>query len=440
MRLFLTCALCLLLTLTGCQKREEQQTETDKHSAGVQFAPLGPLFADPVEPQLVELPTAALPLWRTFAPAQPTLVLLSFDPMLQPIPEALEKEALDLAHKGSAEEIRRRGSFYRPDPALIPPQTLSAALAAGFFSRVIWVFPSTVKPELLSLDFFRTQMTEGGFFTEKEAKDLGLLDGGFYGTLRGVPFQAVHPDVLPTLEGPLVVHLDLGYFRGLYRDAATTPPYDLLHQTATLLRQAAWSPLAVTLSYSTEEGVLSLETRFVLSAFAELLRRPELLEGEMPEPWALRAEAHYGAAVLTPEKQLELYRRAAELAPGDGTFQYDLHRVLLEAGRTDEALNILDRAVTLDGDYAQAYVTLAQSALADRNGAVALALLEKARAAYPLNPFPTIQQADLLKHLGKQKEAAALLRELKKLPWSPVYHPEVPDQLKALADQGESRG
>ncbi len=427
-------ALILVLFLSGCEKQADKPVFTPP-APQTQAAPA----VRSLIPTLVELPTAALPFWREHRQEKPALVLMSFDPFLQPIPAELRERARDLALSGTPQEIDRHGSYPRIDPVIVPTQALSAALAADFFSKIYWVFPSKVAPLQLEIDKFREQMVKAEFLTQAEAREVEFRDGRYAGTLRGVPFEALHFQKLAEITGPVVVHLDLSYFRGLYDNEIKTPLYDLIHQSASTLLTTSWQPLALTLSYSTVQGAISLDTRFVLTNLAEILREPRLLTEAMPRPWELRAEALYAADMFTESKKIELYREAVQLAPDDATTIYDLFQAHFLAKNVDQALQALDRAVALDPGYGAAYLRLADMALQDQNPEAALTLLEKASAVFPENPFIDLQRADLLRQMGAGDQAQALMEPLKDVSWSPVYHAEIPgmiDQMLApLSDQ-----
>lgn len=443
-------SLLLLAALTsGCERNQPAQTSSAPEPAtsapAPQVAPAQPgfdgarqLFSHSIEPELFELPTDVLPRWRQSAETKPTLALLSFDPFLQPLRPELRSAALDLAKAGSAADLLAKGRIFRAEPALLPNQALSAAVEAGFFSRLCWIFPSTVKPEDLTLELFRKQMLEADFLTEQETAKLQLADGIYSGSVRGIPFQAIHAWALPKLEGPLLLHIDLSYFKGLYKDNVTTPIYHLLHQTATGLRAAGWNPQAVTLSFSTEEGEVSLDTRFLLRDLATLLRQPEILDGEPPAHWNQRAEAFSGVEVYTPEKMLELVEKEVKLAPDDPSVHYDHYTTLLETKKIDAALAALDKAVSGDPGYAYAYAELAQVAIKDRNAQAAVDLLTKAAARYQGNPFIPLQLADVHINTGKPKEALALLEPLKKLAWSKLYHDDIPALLERMTKDAQA--
>jgi tetratricopeptide (TPR) repeat protein len=420
-----------ILVLSFCSCDQKQPEHVAKESA----PPAVPLpHYQSLDPQLVELATHALPFWRDCRDEKPALVLMSFDPFLQPIPTVLRDRARELVLTGTLGDIDRHGGFNRPDPIVMPTQALSAALEADLFSRIYWVFPAKVEPVQLNLATFREQMVKAQFFSEEEAQDLVLSQGTFSGQLRGVPFNAVHYGELPEIElnGPMILHVDLSFFRGLYDDEIKTPLYDLIHQSALQILESGWQPLSLTLSYSTLQGAISLDTRFVLTDLAQVLRDPSLLDGDMPRPWQLRAEALYAADMFTESKKLELYQQAVKLAPQAPTAVYDLFQSHFLARELDKALLALERAVALDPGYGAAYLRLASMALEDGNVEMALALLEKAAAVFPANPFIPLQRADLLLQTGRGEAALVLLEPLLEKNWSPTYHPDIPKTLAEM--------
>ncbi len=336
---------------------------------------------------------------------------------------------------GSTAEYRQGDSLYRAEPLILPTQTVTAAINAGWFSEIVWVFPSTASPEQMQTDLFRKQVTQAGFLSEAEAEQLHL-DGGIYaGTVRGLPFRAAHPAALPKIDKPMILHVDLGYFKGLYQGEVKTRVYDVLHDTALALHETDWSPELVTLSYSTMEGTFPLDVRFLITNFAEMLRDPTLLDGTMPQNWALRSEALYAVNFFLEGKTQEYYEQAAREYPQDAAAQYDLYRHLFfEQRKIDEALAVLDKTVTLDRGYAAAYLELAQIADTDGNLAAALELLTKAAPVVPENPMVNLYRAQFLIQSGRKDEAMPLIRDLQKLTWSTHYHEGVPELLDQMAN------
>lgn len=415
----------IVLLFCGCQNIEKPAPPVPKPE------PL--LLSEPAAPIVMELPSEAIPVWREALPQPGTLVLMSIHPFLQPIEAERAAEVAALVRSGDRETFRQRGSFYRADPALVPTETVSGALLGGLFKEVIWIFPVSTPVEQLSLETFRKQLTEAKFLTDEEAAKLTLDAGVFTGTVRGVPFRAVHPQTLPKLDGPFALHIDLGYFRGLYQGEVKTPLYDVLHESCQGLKTAGWRPQVVTLSYSTIEGQNSHDVRFLLTNLAEILRNHKLLD-EMPASWAKRGEALYAVNFFLDSKVREMYQQNAADNPKDAAAQYDYYRSLFEQKKVTEALTQLDKAVALDSGYAAAYLELAQIAEKDGNLAVAAELLGKGGRVFPENPFIDLYRARFLLQIGQVDEAKPLISRLQQLTWSKRLHGQIPEAIIQMSD------
>lgn len=390
------------------------------------------LFKNPVEPAVFELSTGALVIWRNFAKQKPTLVLFSTHPFLDPLHPGEGETIRNFVRTAPAAELVRRGRINVPDPAFTPPQTVSAAIEAGLLGELIFVQPTTKTVDKVALTDFQQRSFASGFLTEPEALGLKLKDGVISGTVRGIPFRTVHPDALPKLDRPVIVHIDLGYFKDLYVNDVKTPVYNLLYQTARAIRDAAWPALAATLSYSNQEAEFSLETRFMISNLATLLLQPELLNGGTPPSWKLRADARFAAAMFAESTAQELTAQAARIASDDPDALYALSQLKFVEQRAAEAFALLDQAVALDPGYALAYLELAESGDVQGQWDKAEDLLAKAASIFPNNPFIRIRQADLLIRRGRGTEARVLLTELQQLPWSTTYYPGIPGLLREM--------
>lgn len=423
MHRFLLLLLCFSNLLAACD-------------SGKQTVPVKPgpqVLTEPLQPVVMELPIEAVPAWRDALPQKGTLVLMSIHPFLQPIEVERADAVKRLVVSGTRVDFWKRGSFYRADPLLVPTEAVSAALLGGLFKEVVWVFPNSVEPEQLSLETFSKQLVEAKFLTGEESGKLSLANGAFTGTVRGVPFRAVHPKTLPRIDGPFALHVDLGYFRGLYQGEVKTPIYDVLYAACQALKATRWRPQVVTLSYSTIEGTISHDVRFLLSNFADILRDPKLLE-QMPASWAKRGEAMYSANFFLDQKVREMYQQNAADNPKDAAAQYDYYKSLFEQKKIDEALKQLDKAAVLDPGYAAAYLELAQIAETDKNLPVAEKLLAKGGNYFDVNPFVDFYRAQFLLQMGRIDEAKPLLDRLERLTWSQRYHPQMPAGAKQMAD------
>jgi tetratricopeptide (TPR) repeat protein len=191
--------------------------------------------------------------------------------------------------------------------------------------------------------------------------------------------------------------------------------------------------MLTTLSYSTFEGTFSLDVRFLITNFADMLRDPALLDGTMPQSWALRSEALYAVNFFLEDKVQEYYEQAARDYPDDAATQFDLYKHLFfEQRKIDEALAVLDKAVSLDRGYAAAYLELAQIANDDGNLAAALELLSNAAPLVPENPMVNLYRAQFLIESGRKEEAIPLIKNLQQLTWSTYYHKDIPALLEQM--------
>jgi hypothetical protein len=435
-RLLLISLLCLIAT-TGCEKKKgaPAAAKPEKPAVAVELKLPTPkqLFEEPVTAHKFELPSEALQVWRHTKSVKPVLVLFSIHPLLERIADERKTDITELITSGDAETFKQRGSFFRVNPALVPTQTLSAAIDNDLFSELIWIIPTRVGVEELSLEVLRKQMIDAGFLTENEGQKLFHADGVTSGTVRGLPFRAVHPDVMPDLTDPVVVHIDTGYFKGMFKNEVASPLYDILHQTVMRIMQSEWKVYATTLSYSTQELMFSLDVRFLITALAKMIENPDLVQ-QMPPQWRLHADAMYMGNMYMESKAQDIIAEAAVTAPEDPIIIYALSQTRFQQGRAEEAFTLLDKAVQLDPGYGAAYVQLAETGRDKGDLTKALELQRKAIKHYPENPFLQIAEADLLIRMAKPDDAIQVINSLQILPWSPYFHGNAAQNLSSMAE------
>jgi hypothetical protein len=429
--------LLVMLTAVGCTLPPKELPPVAETSLPPQGEPAPPpsepiLLQTPLNLGIVELAPQAIPIWRGCRARQPILLLLTADPMLSPIPQPLQPEVATLVEQGDDAALRARSKRQIADPLLLPEQTISAVLQAGFFRELLWLVPLAEGTAEIPLDTFRKQLVAAGVTTEEEAAALSQTDGVVSGRLRGLPFRAASIRTLPKLEGPVVLHLDLGYFAALFENEVSTPIYSLAHRTLMALRQAGLTVAASTLAVSTEEDEVPLDLRFLMAVLSEAFARPNLLDEPMPDSWNLRREARYLETFFQAEPILERYLQLQKLGLGDASVEFDLYRTFGMLQAWDEAEKHLEAAVRLDPGYGREYVNLGLDAAEMGAAAESLILLEKALTVYPGNLFLRIEKINALLATGQPQAAQALLQELQKEHWSPLYHPQVPAILVSL--------
>lgn len=426
---FLLALLTLALILCGCDKKAPEPTAAVLAPKELLKVP----FRDPVIPQLFELPSGALSVWRKFGKYQPALMILTSHLLLDPIADSHRAGIDELLRSGTDAEIIRRGQLTVADPAFYSSEVVSIGIEKQLFSEIILVIPTTVDKDKVSLTDFQAQLINSNFLTKKESQSLTLQDGVISGTIRGIPLRIAHPDALPQIDKPIILHVDLGYFKNMYIDEVKTPLYALLFQMASKIRDKGYQALAVTMSFSHREIFdYSLETRFMLRDLAELLRNPQTLAGSIPRSWTLRSAALYARIMFLENKAKELTAQAAMADPSDPAAVYMQALELLQQKRLQEGFTALDRAVALDPGYGLAYEQLATHGLEIGQQGRSIELLNKAVKIFPENPFLRLDLADLLIQGGQGAKALPLLENLSRLPWSKTFYSNIPAQLEAM--------
>lgn len=423
----------LTLTVAGCNDRKEMPLVSgpaELPSATMIKKP----FSEPITPALYELPSQALITWRDYAKYHPVLVLYSTQMLINPVPDKRASEINRILRKGTPEEILAQSSFQNSDPAFLSQETVSAAINAGIFSEIVFILANRLPPEKVSLEAFKKSALSAGLLTPAEGNGLTLSGGVISGTIRGVPFRIVHPSRLPKIDRPVILHMDLGFFKEMYVNEIRTPAYDLLYQVADRVREAGFAVIATTLSFSNQEDGISLESRFLIRDLADILRKPTLLDGDAPASWKHRAQTLYFKAMFSEDLARESTFKATQVAPNDPATLYAYALDLFKNGYSNQGFVALDRAVELDKGYGQEYLYLAEQGVSMGQRDKVIELLQKAAKVFPNDPFIRLELSAQLTEAGRVQEARPLIAELRTLEWSKTFHPQIPDALKQLAE------
>jgi tetratricopeptide (TPR) repeat protein len=429
--------LILLTILSGCDTDKQDIATPQKAESAVAATVVRletrQLLKDPIEPVLFEYPAEALTVWRKFRSEKPVLVFLSRDPFLQPVPTEILAQAQALIQQAPTELINSRATRPTNNPLLLPSMAVSAALESGLFSQLDWVMPFQQSPEQLEVEIFRQQLLDYGAVNEQEAQTLVQGNGRFTGTIRNTPFEALPLAVFTDPQQPIILHIDLSYFSPLYKGEIKTPLFPLLYQTLNNLKQAGVQVLAVTLSSSTANGDLPLDSRFIGPILTELIQKPELLDQPLPAAWFQRRNALYLPSFMKTDETRDIYLKLETQLPSDPSIKFGLYQVNRQLKQGAEALGYLKQAVELDPVYGVEYLTLASTALEKGRTDDAVRMFQQGAATVPTNPFIHLQLAQLLLKVGRNQEALDIISELRNLEWSPLYYPGIPDLLANLA-------
>lgn len=438
---YLLLAFCAIL-LIGCEQNQ-QHAKPENASKATQQKPLisfekdpVKLLQEPIEAVLVETPTEAIPEWRKYKEHKPALVILSNHPFLQQIPPAIQKEALQLILNGSQDEIDQKTVFHSANPTLLPQMAISAALQAGLFSKVIWVLPLPAETPMVFPAAIQIRLVTVKDISKEEASTLKVSDKLISGRLRNTPWEICKIDALPEVSEPVVLHIDLSYFSAIYQNEIITPLYTMLADVGTKIRDTGWEGLSATVSQSNFSGDISLKTRFLGQDISRLLIEPDLLNKEMPELWRQRSQALYLDNLFQKERIMNIYLNLEKNFPEDAAIKYGLFDISGQLKESKRALQYLDEAIAIDNIYALEYLALAErAAKKGSDPAAAYSLLEKASDVFGNDPFITLKKIGMHKEMGTLEHAIEMIKELQKLPWSPIFDPEMPQFLKELEKQ-----
>lgn len=427
--------LFISLIFFGCDPHKDQPTEKIPQNKPVRTAGA---FQQPQEAITTETATEALALWRETAAAHPTLLLLSKNPQLQPIPAAVKARALALARTGSTDELQRTSLVTNPDPVILPNMALSAALDAGFFSKVVWVLPASAGTEI-PLGTFLQKLLELGDITQPEADSFQATEKTFTGKIRGVPFEVTLKSAIPAIKTPVVLHFDIGFLAADYQNEIRTPLYRHTFDTIKLLRSLNLQTAAISISRSNLTGEVSLKTRFLGTLIKDLAENPALLDAPLSVNAERRNEALYLGNFFKKDEVLALNREMTESDPQDAAAYYDLYQTLRQFKETAEIFASLDQAVKLDPAYAAEYFELAELAIEKNQPRDALRMLEKGLLAFPDNSSIKLGMIELLIATGQTAKARAMLANLSRLKWSPAYHPDIDVRLTQLSNWADEQ-
>lgn len=402
-------------------------------------SPTRPMPGATGAPILVETAAEALPIWRQYAPERPTLVLLASTAGLLPYPEELKGAILELARSAEQPQLRKAAIASVANPILLPEMALSAALDAGFFSRVIWMIP--LKPETtLTLEQFRAKLLAQGVLTAKEAADFRAVEGNFVGTVRNIPLLATTTTTIPLQKGPVLLHFDLNYLRAGYHNEIRKQLHLHVRETLQRLRDSHLQVLATTIALSNLTGELPLQTRFLAGMVRNYLAHPQQLDQAVSSHDGLRADAMYLGNFFRKEEVLVKYQALEKTAQRDPSVKYDLYQVLRQFDRIAEAQEKLAQAVALDPVYALEYLTLAELALEKQRPDGALQMYEKAAAIFPENPFIPILKARIYLQIGHPEKVQEILAPVQAVTWSNVYYPQMKTEIDGLLAAAKNQG
>lgn len=438
-RLLLLC--CLLFSCVACKKSDAPVTAQPTTPKEIQVQspkpalPLNavPFLSQPLPTTIIEATNEALPIWRSFARHRPALIIAANTPAMFSAPAELRTEVDKLLKNADDAELVYRSGTVSADPLLLPVMSLGVALDAGWFSQVLWIFPTKQLPEQLNLATFQQQLVAAQIASPEEAASFTLNLGSFSGIIRGIPFTAAPAEALPPLEQSALLHIDADYFKPLYSGEIKTPLYPLMIGLLDKIKAQGWKVAAVTVALSNQQfDGLPLQTRFLGKDLATVLKNPRIFNEAFPRQWELRSNALYLENFMQKEEIRKIYLEMEKKDPADPAVKFGLYNISRQLNKSGEALDYLKEAVQIDPVYAQEYLALSELAMQKSRPEKAAEMIQLARIAQPDNPFILTHLVRTLLNTGQQEGAKALKQDLAALNWSKIYYPEQEEEQTAL--------
>jgi hypothetical protein len=388
----------------------------------------------------VELSTDALPYWRPNRD-KPRLVIISNEPFLQPIPDELRDRAVKLALSGSPQALKLETRYFTPAPTLIPPQALSAALAAGLCEQITWIIPTTVAVKDFDLDALLSQLKDSGILTDVEAEESErkerFISMPFRGKRLEITTLADLDETVTKIDAD-IIHIDLSFFQVSYSNEVKTPLYPLVSDTLKTLTTKLREPAVVTISASTEEeGMVGMSFRTLGPAIETALTGTTAEKQRAAKLRAVRGKVLYLETFMANDEALKELQQATKSLLDEPALLYDLYRAQRVAKQGALALQSLAAAVAIDPGYAYEYLTLARDAKRSGRPDKGIEMLTLAKQYFPRNHYIELERAQLWYDTGQAAKAAEIYRKLLKQPWSTTYYPDMPLRIEALLRQAE---
>ncbi len=386
------------------------------------------LLQEPTEVHVFETTAEALTIWRRAANDKPTLLLLSNNPHLNPVPEPLRQKSAILVNNAKIENIRLATTDRNPSPLMLPGMAVDIALRSGWFSELAWALPLRDAAQELDLEKFKAQLSSSGIADTRETETMTLNKRLLSGNLRGTPFRAAALPLLK-LNGPVIVHIDLSYFQPIYKNEISTPLLDIIFQTIQTLKKMNLNTLAVTFSYGHLDSQIALDVRFIGDIVAHLIEDPTRLDQDIPLNWQRQRDSLYLANFFQKDKIRELFEAQEKDEPDAAYVKFNLYRSAADHKEGAKALDYLSQAVALDPVYALEYFELSNMAYNKQRPDEALRMLELAAEVFHKDPFLKLQMAMLANELGEKEKALELLNKVRNLTWSEIFYPHMPQEI-----------
>ena len=192
-------------------------------------------------------------------------------------------------------------------------------------------------------------------------------------------------------------------------------------------------------SYSTADGQVPLEFRFLGGYLQKYLTEPQSLnKGPLPT-WKLRSEAMQNETFFQTDDTIQDYVNAIKLDPKDASLRFALAMAFLSEKNLEGLRAELDQAVALDSGYYTEYTEMGRFFQSKNMPEDAEYFLSQAEKVNPQDPRIYSAQYDVYVSLKKHDKALATVRKQMELGYSgPELLGQLAESEKALGHYPEA--
>jgi tetratricopeptide (TPR) repeat protein len=267
--------------------------------------------------------------------------------------------------KNAAVYLQRRNEtvFDKLTPFLTNGGVVNLGYMAGMYKRVIWVVPTRAPvgetPPTIYRDFFVKQR-------RLQAAGVGPFEtrgNQIVGSVAGIPLTITRlEDLTIGRNENAIIDIDLAYFPYKRReDRAYLPGMRTLLSFLHELAARNIRTNLVTVNYSIQAGLVSMDLRYFGDVIKEVLADPRVLSGPPPENWQLMTEAEDSMRAGRYASAEALYGKILETEKNDPGVYFALAVARGYQDKGVECRTALLDAYGLDAEYLHGFTQLARA-------------------------------------------------------------------------------
>ncbi|RMF86798.1 MAG: tetratricopeptide repeat protein, partial [Nitrospinota bacterium] len=277
------------------------------------------------------------------------------------------------------------------------------AIREGMVREVYWVTPEEDLSHLVTV-YKKLVRDSVGRIPLDDLQTYRWQEGRIRVTLFGVPFIITRLEDLPLFSEPVLLDIDTDYFDPPYLGHRLTIPRLWPEDLVNILREKRLQADLVDICYSTREGYLSLEYKYLADYVATLLQEPQ---EDSPRLQAFRY--HREGDILWHQgeydKAIAAYQKALDLTPQAASLYYGLSLIYAAQGAEDKQDQMYQKAVALDPEYRHAQLYLGDSYYNKKLFAEAIPPYRRYLSRYPDHLLARFKLAYALAAVGRIDEA-----------------------------------